>query len=199
MEKKHHLLRRRRHPRRRRPPGIHPRFRCPRHPFRPGKGTPLLPLHRIDIRIVYPFILDVGFDGVIGAGGSYVQIGEQMLYHHVIDGESLRLLREYFDSHGFDYYLESNDGLFGSENLIPRLEHMLYGDWEHDPAPADGKRRAATSSTRSGPSPIPPSPITKPPSSKTPISPGRRLNGSSGTPSRSSATPSPPSGRTRAN
>ena len=25
---------------------------------------------------LYPFILDVGFDGVIGAGGSYVQIGE---------------------------------------------------------------------------------------------------------------------------
>ena len=92
---------------------------------------------------IYPFILDVGFDGVIGAGGSYVQIGDQMLYHHVIADEPLKQLREYFDSHGFDYYLESNDGLFGSKNLVPRLEHMLYGDWEHDPEAA--KRKAAGS------------------------------------------------------
>ena len=106
---------------------------------------------------LYPFILDVGFDGVIGAGGSYVQIGEQMLYHHVIDGDSLRLLREYFDSHGFDYYLESNDGLFGSENLIPRLEHMLYGDWEHDPAAR--KRKEAGSDFIDQIRPIPDSPV----------------------------------------
>ena len=52
--KKHHLLRRRRHPRRRRPPGVHPRLCRPGHPFRPGKGPPLLPLYRPQRRRTLP-------------------------------------------------------------------------------------------------------------------------------------------------
>ncbi len=88
---------------------------------------------------IYPFILEVGFDGIIGAGGSYVQIGDKMLYHHTISEASMAHLTCFFDQNGFDYYLESNDGLFASKNLVPRLEHMLYGDWEHDPAAAARK------------------------------------------------------------
>ena len=74
---------------------------------------------------IYPFILEVGFDGIIGAGGSYVQIGNEMLYHHTISRESLDHLTRYFDENGFDYYLESNDGLFASKNLVERLEQIL--------------------------------------------------------------------------
>lgn len=90
---------------------------------------------------IYPFIMEVGFDGVIGAGGSYVQIGDTMLYHHTISEASMAHLTDFFEKNGFDYYLESNDGLFASKNLIPRLEHMLYGDWEHDPAAAARKEK----------------------------------------------------------
>ena len=92
---------------------------------------------------IYPHITNVGFDGIIGAGGSYVQIGNQMLYHHTISGESLRDLTQFFEENGFDYYLESNDGLFASKNLVPRLEHILYGDWEHDPAAAAKKENGS--------------------------------------------------------
>ena len=110
---------------------------------------------------IYPFILDVGFDGVIGAGGSYVQIGTEMLYHHVIGGESLRLLRDYFDSRGFDYYLESNEGLFGSTGLVPRLERMLYGDWEHDPAARRRKEAGSDFIDQIRPIPASPGPYNK--------------------------------------
>lgn len=90
---------------------------------------------------IYPFIMEVGFDGVIGAGGSYVQIGDTMLYHHTISEASMAHLTSFFEQNGFDYYLESNDGLFASKNLIPRLEHMLYGDWVHDPEAAARKEK----------------------------------------------------------
>lgn len=92
---------------------------------------------------IYPHILNVGFDGIIGAGGSYVQIGEEMLYHHTISGASLKKLTHFFDENGFDYYLESNDGLFASKNLVARLEHILYGDWEHDPEAAARKEKGS--------------------------------------------------------
>ena len=29
---------------------------------------------------IYPHILDIGFDGIIGAGGGFVTIGDEMLY-----------------------------------------------------------------------------------------------------------------------
>ena len=40
---------------------------------------------------------------------------------------------DYFDTNNFDYYVESNGGLFASKNLVKRLERIIYGDYENDP------------------------------------------------------------------
>lgn len=82
---------------------------------------------------IYPHILDVGFDGIIGAGGGFVEIGGQMLYHKRVSPAQICHVVDYFEANGFDYYLESNGGLYASRNLIPRLERLVYGDLEHDP------------------------------------------------------------------
>ena len=39
---------------------------------------------------IYPHILDVGFDGIIGAGGGFVTIGDEMLYHKIVSLISLK-------------------------------------------------------------------------------------------------------------
>ncbi len=81
---------------------------------------------------IYPHILEVGFDGIIGAGGGFVEIGNQMLYHKKVSQDAINHVINYFQYHHFDYYLESNGGLYASEHLIPRLESIIYGDLEHD-------------------------------------------------------------------
>lgn len=82
---------------------------------------------------IYDYIMEIGIDGVIGAGGGYVEIGDQMLYHKKVTDAAVKHMVDYFEEHHFDYYLESNGGLFASKNLVARLEHIMYGDYINDP------------------------------------------------------------------
>lgn len=81
---------------------------------------------------IYDFILDCGIDGVIGAGGGYVEIGDTMLYHKKVTKDAVNHMVDYFEANNFDYYVESNGGLFASKNLVKRLERIIYGDIEND-------------------------------------------------------------------
>ena len=82
---------------------------------------------------IFPHILDVGFDGIIGAGGGFVEIGDKMLYHKKVSIDQVNHAVNFFEYNGFDYYMESNGGLYASKNLIKRLERIIYGDLENDP------------------------------------------------------------------
>ena len=82
---------------------------------------------------IYSHILEVGFDGIIGAGGGFVEIGDEMLYHKMVSQSAINHVVDFFEEHGFDYYIESNGGLYASQNLVPRLERIMYGDLENDP------------------------------------------------------------------
>lgn len=82
---------------------------------------------------IYPYILDVGFDGIIGAGGGFVMIGDEVLYHKQVSDEDVHRVVDFFEKNHYDYYLESNGGLFASKNLVKRLERITYGDLENDP------------------------------------------------------------------
>ena len=82
---------------------------------------------------IFDFIMDIGFDGIIGAGGGFVEIGDEMLYHKKVSEENVRHLVDYFNEHKVDFYIESNGGLYASKNLIPELERIIYGDVINDP------------------------------------------------------------------
>lgn len=89
---------------------------------------------------IYPHILEVGFDGIIGAGGGFVEIGNDMLYHKKVSQEAIHHVIDFFEEYKFDYYIESNGGLYASKHLIPRLERITYGDLENDPEARRKKR-----------------------------------------------------------
>ena len=82
---------------------------------------------------IYSYILDVGFDGIIGAGGGFVEIGNEMLYHKKVSTKEINHVVDFFEKNGFDYYIESNGGLYASKHLVPRLEWITYGDLQNDP------------------------------------------------------------------
>lgn len=81
---------------------------------------------------IFQFILDVGIDGIIGAGGAYIETNKEVLYHEMLPTKVVEKIITYFDQNMFDYYLEANDGLYGSKNLIKRLQYLIYGDIDHD-------------------------------------------------------------------
>lgn len=81
---------------------------------------------------IYGHILDVGFDGIIGAGGGFVEINDEMLYHKRVPKESINHIIDFFEEHKFDYYIESNGGLYASPKLVEGLEYITYGDLKND-------------------------------------------------------------------
>lgn len=91
---------------------------------------------------IYDFIMEVGFDGIIGAGGGFVEIEGEMLYHHKVSDEDVRHMVDYFDEHDLDFYLESNGGLFASKNFLPHVERLIYGDVDNDPVAREKKNNA---------------------------------------------------------
>ena len=81
---------------------------------------------------IFDYIMDIGFDGIIGAGGGFVQVGNEMLYHKKVSEENVRHLVDFFNEHNVNFYIESNGGLYASKNLINELEKIIYGDVEND-------------------------------------------------------------------
>lgn len=65
-------------------------------------------------------IWDVGFDGYIGGNGSYVEDEGDVVMHQLITPEQCLHIVDWLHSRGLEFYLESNNGLFGSEHFRER-------------------------------------------------------------------------------
>ncbi|SDB33498.1 hypothetical protein SAMN02910298_01623 [Pseudobutyrivibrio sp. YE44] len=66
---------------------------------------------------VYQNIWDIGLDGMIGGNGSYVKDGNTVVMHQLITAEQCKHIVDWCHSRKLDFYLESNNGLFGSEHF----------------------------------------------------------------------------------
>lgn len=62
-------------------------------------------------------IWDIGFDGMIGGNGSYVEVDGKVLLHQTITLEQSKHFVDWFKSRNIEFYEESNNGLFASENF----------------------------------------------------------------------------------
>lgn len=74
---------------------------------------------------LFPEILEVGFDGIIGAAGGYIEVGQDVILHKTVRTEDVYHLVTYFNEHHIDFYLESNGGLFASENCKNHINTII--------------------------------------------------------------------------
>lgn len=66
---------------------------------------------------VYEEIWNIGIDGMIGGNGSYVEDHNTVIMHQLITEEQCRRIVDWLHEKELEFYLESNNGLFGSENF----------------------------------------------------------------------------------
>jgi Cof subfamily protein (haloacid dehalogenase superfamily) len=66
---------------------------------------------------IYPEIWDIGFDGMIGGNGSYVEDAGKIVMHQLITKEQCIHIVDWLHAKGLEFYLESNHGLFASEHF----------------------------------------------------------------------------------
>lgn len=72
-----------------------------------------------------PEIWEIGFDGMIGGNGSYVEDHDHVVMHQLITLEQCRHIVDWLHSRGLEFYLESNNGLFASENFREAARPVL--------------------------------------------------------------------------
>ena len=69
---------------------------------------------------VYPELWEIGLDGMIGGNGSYVEDHGHVVMHQLITPEQCRRAVDWLHSRGLEFYLESNNGLFASEQFAEK-------------------------------------------------------------------------------
>ena len=66
---------------------------------------------------VYDPIWDIGLDGMVGGNGAYVEDHGQVVLHRMIPLEQAKRIVDWLHGRGLEFYLESNSGLYASENF----------------------------------------------------------------------------------
>lgn len=74
---------------------------------------------------VYPEIWDIGLDGMIGGNGSYVEYHNEVIMHQNISYENCVKIVDWLHTKGLEFYLESNSGLYGSEEFETKAEPVI--------------------------------------------------------------------------
>ena len=72
-----------------------------------------------------PELWDIGLDGMIGGNGSYVEHQDQVIMHQLISKEDTKAVVDWLHERGLEFYLESNNGLFASENFRERARETM--------------------------------------------------------------------------
>lgn len=74
---------------------------------------------------LYDDIMNIGFDGIIGAAGGYIEFKNKIIMHKKVEREDVKHLVTYFNENNIDFYLESNGGLFASKNCKNHLRKLI--------------------------------------------------------------------------
>lgn len=74
---------------------------------------------------VYPELWDIGLDGMIGGNGSYVEYHEKVIMHQMISYDDCVKIVDWLHAKGLEFYLESNSGLYASENFETKAQPSI--------------------------------------------------------------------------
>lgn len=69
---------------------------------------------------------EIGFDGLIGGNGSYVESKNEVIMHQVISEQDSKAIVDWLINRKLEFYIETNDGLFASRNFKTRSQSTFY-------------------------------------------------------------------------
>ncbi|KAB8137834.1 Cof-type HAD-IIB family hydrolase [Gracilibacillus oryzae] len=74
---------------------------------------------------LFDHIMEIGFDGIIGAAGGYIEVTNEVIFHQFVEKEAIEHLVSFFNHHNIDFYLESNGGLFASKGCKAHILKII--------------------------------------------------------------------------
>lgn len=96
-----------------------------------ANGHKVLPLTGRSKAEMYDYILDLGFDGYIGGNGAYIEYEDEVILRKTLTSEEEAKIVDWLHERGLEFYLESNSGLYASENFRergkqPMIDYATY-------------------------------------------------------------------------
>ena len=70
-------------------------------------------------------LLDLDFDGLICGNGSYVELNKEVIFEENISLEQCKRIVDWCHEKKIEFYEESNNGLFASENFVEKARPVL--------------------------------------------------------------------------
>ncbi|PRY83602.1 HAD family hydrolase [Alkalibacterium olivapovliticus] len=74
---------------------------------------------------MYEEILSIGFDGYIGGNGSYIESDDKVVSERTLTYDDCRKVVDWLNEKELEFYLESNDGLYGSKHFAEKAEKTI--------------------------------------------------------------------------
>lgn len=68
---------------------------------------------------------NIGLDGLIGGNGNYVEYHQKVLYHQTLTLEQCTRVVDWLHERQLEFYLESNNGLFASEQFREKSQPVM--------------------------------------------------------------------------
>lgn len=88
-----------------------------------------------------PELKEIGFDGMIGGNGSYVEDHDKVIMHQALSFKQCSQIVDWLQKKGLEFFLESNDGLFASEGFeekaLPAVLKYIAGKGSQSTEPVD--------------------------------------------------------------
>lgn len=76
---------------------------------------------------IWKAVRDIGFDGMVGSAGAFVQVGERVVSHRGFTTEDVGHIQHFFHAHGTGFYLEASDRVFADPDTVTRLHAQMFG------------------------------------------------------------------------
>lgn len=76
---------------------------------------------------IYPYLWDLGVNGLIGGNGSYVESDGEVIHHQVLDPDAVARAVDWLLGRGIAFYVECNSGLFGTDDLSESIARAMAG------------------------------------------------------------------------
>lgn len=71
---------------------------------------------------IYPWLMELGFDGIVAATGAYVECGGKVVYTHSMPGEVIRMVVDLLDEAGACYSAQARNRMVAT---APNLERQM--------------------------------------------------------------------------
>ncbi len=74
---------------------------------------------------IYPYLLDFGFDGIVGAAGAYIEYEGKPLYHNTFGEDRIRRVVKMFQKYDISFLLQQMEGCYFDTESAMRFKDTL--------------------------------------------------------------------------